>query len=220
MHSRNLKGGRFGRLVCIKPHDKNNYGTIWECSCDCGKKVFVNASNLISGNTKSCGCLQKDKAREYYLKHGDCPHKKPTRLYRCWTDMKTRTNNTKTTFAKNYINRGIKLCKQWEKYENFKSWAVKNGYQDGLTLDRINVNGNYCPENCRWATLKQQQRNKRNTLYYKKIPVTELCEKTNNNYHSVMTAVYRAEARGGTRQTVFAKYFDSFIDKQRLETVE
>lgn len=204
---KDLTGRRFGRLTCLEPVGKNKYGVIWKCLCDCGNTTMVNRGNLLGHNTKSCGCLQRHKARTVHLIHGDDCRNSVSGLYRRWADMKTRVKNPNCRSAKNYGDRGVSLCKQWEQYEPFRDWALSHGYRDDLTLDRIDVDGDYCPENCRWITIREQCRNKRNTLLYRNIPVVELCEKTNTNYHSIMTAVYRAVSRGKTRESVFARYF-------------
>lgn len=208
MFKENLIGKRFGKLVVESVGEATKYGYKWNCICDCGKKISVLTSNLNSGNTKSCGCFQKQVATEKHLKHGQNRRGKTTKLYRCWSDMKTRTNNSKCSEAKHYMGRGISCCKDWLVFENFYNWAINNGYKDGLTIDRINVNGNYCPENCRWITIKEQQRNKRNTIKYKGKPIKEWCETFDINYTTVMTAVYKALARGQTRNSVYKKYFN------------
>ena len=213
---KDLTGMRFGMLVCVEPLGTNKYGTVWKCLCDCGNTTLVGCGSLLQGNTKSCGCLQRHKARTVHLTHGDDCRNRASKLYRRWADMKTRVKNPRCRCAKNYGNRGISLCKQWEHYEPFRDWALSHGYRDDLTLDRIDVDGDYCPDNCRWITLREQCRNKRNTARYENIPVVELCERAGVNYHSVMTAVYRAVSRGKTRESVFARYFGN-IKKLKKE---
>lgn len=204
---KDLTGKKFGRLLVISKGEKTKYGYKWNCVCDCGNKIKVLGANLRKNNTLSCGCYQKDRARETQFKHGDSKRNSPSRLYRCWSDMKTRTTNTRIKSAARYSKRGITLCDEWKDFMNFKKWAIKNGYEDGLTIDRIDVNGDYCPENCRWATKQQQQRNKANTVKYKKIPVTELCEKYGIKYHTVMARVYLGIKRGFTRNQIFKQCF-------------
>lgn len=205
-----LTGKKFGRLTVISIADKTKYGYKWNCVCDCGNKIVAFGTNLRNHNTMSCGCYQKDRARETQLKHGDSKRHSRARLYGCWSDMKTRTQNPNSTSAKNYIKQGVQCCDEWAKsYKKFKLWAISNGYSDGLTLDRINVKGGYCPENCRWTTKKEQARNKRNTIYYKNIPISKLCEDFGLNYHSVMTAIYRGKNRGITKNQVLKKYFNN-----------
>ena len=163
---KDITGKRFGRLIAIEPVGKVKHGetTEWLCRCDCGNLTITKGQYLRGGNTKSCGCLQKELAaermRQRETKHGECR----TRLYRIWVNMKNRCNCPNNTHYECYGGRGIKVCKDWmESYENFKNWAINNGYSDTLTLDRIDVNKDYYPENCRWVTRHEQALNRRTT---------------------------------------------------------
>lgn len=145
-----LTGQRFGKLTVIKKSSQIGEPVKWECLCDCGNTTFVTTRNLKKGNTKSCGCLK--------LKHGLTQ----TRIYRIWKDMKQRCYNPNNKFYNNYGGRGIKICNEWYNDVNvFYNWAVNNGYNDSLEIDRINNNCGYSPENCRWITHQEQQYNKR-----------------------------------------------------------
>lgn len=167
---KDLSGIRFGLLVAknhFSTKSSNRKRTKWVCLCDCGNSVVVTGSNLTSGHTKSCGCLNSKKTSErnkvIMVKHGGSND----RLYGVWRSMKKRCNNTNDKRYKDYGGRGIKVCEEWEKdYSAFKKWAYENGYDENAeygccTIDRINVNGNYCPENCRWISNLEQQKNKR-----------------------------------------------------------
>jgi hypothetical protein len=129
----------------------------WLCSCDCGGDTTTDTYKLKSGNTQSCGCLRRDTARDGHLLHGG----KGTRLYNIWKNARQRCRNPKATDFKLYGGRGINFCTEWDDFATFKEWALLNGYTEELTLDRIDPDGNYYPENCRWATWKEQRQNQR-----------------------------------------------------------
>ena len=152
---------RFGRLIALEYVGTNNHhNALWLCRCDCGNKKVIIGENLRKGSTKSCGCLNREKhiTSPNRRTHGMCG----TRIHRIWKAMRNRCNNPNTPDYKYWGARGIKVCDEWNDFQKFYDWAMTNGYSDTLTIDRINVNGNYEPTNCRWITNAEQQRNKRN----------------------------------------------------------
>lgn len=158
---KDLTGMKFGRLTVMRHLGSNRHKkSVWLCQCDCGNEKEVIAGQLISGKTQSCGCLQRDKVRETgrsNKRHGLCR----TSLWRVWHNMRERCNNFNHYVYNRYGGRGISVCQEWQdSFEAFCEWANLSGYRHGLTLDRKDNDGNYCPENCRWATMKEQQRNR------------------------------------------------------------
>ena len=157
-----IQGKTFGRLTVLGYSHNNKHGqSMWRCRCECGKEIVAAGLHLKSGHTKSCGCFRDDALDKTRTKHG----LKKTRLYRIWSCMKARCFIEKSTNYHNYGGRGITVCDEWRHdFQAFYDWAVANGYSDELSIDRIDVNGNYEPSNCRWATAKEQNQNTRRSV--------------------------------------------------------
>ena len=159
----NLIGDRFGRLTVISKNGKTKWGNItWKCVCDCGKTVIIPGGRLKSGHTKSCGCLAYDMHVKQLETHGYTTGGRP-RTLTIWCGMKARCLNPKSISYRNYGARGISICREWLSFKAFHEWAIANGYSDGLQLDRIDNDGDYCPSNCRWVTRTENARNTRAT---------------------------------------------------------
>ena len=189
-----LTGRRFGRLVALRRvgTDKSR-SPLWECQCDCGALKVVTSNHLLNNRVFSCGCLNSDMTTERNFKHGETK----TRLHRAWLHMRQRCFDIHCDKYAYYGGRGITVCDEWkDSYITFRDWAVANGYQDDLTLDRINPDGNYEPSNCRWATLIEQANNKRSNIMVmvgeEVMTVAEASRLTGINYGTLISRYRRA----------------------------
>lgn len=187
-----LTGKKFGRLTVVgkKYVPKNGRNRIyWECECECGGKVDARVDSLTTGLVRSCGCLKKEQDR-INLTANHSHKMSGKRLYRIWVGMKGRCHNPRNPSYGRYGARGIVVCEEWKNsFEAFQMWAFNNGYSDDKTIERIDNNGPYSPENCRWATNKEQSRNRRSNikvLYQgKHITLMELSEATGIPYGTI-----------------------------------
>lgn len=191
-----LTGTRFGRLtvlekVGVQGQGKRGSQSLWRCLCDCGNEKIVIRNSLVCGNTRSCGCLDQENKKTMHLKHGMAK----TRIWKIWIGMRSRCEHEKDKSYPYYGGRGISVCEEWSEFEQFLEWAIQSGYDDTMTIERIDTNGDYCPENCRWATRKEQTRNRRITkkvMYNgKEIPLGEVAEIEGITYQQAYTKYAR-----------------------------
>ena len=158
-----LTGKRYGKLIVLKRDTdyispSGNRSPQWLCLCDCGNQKNVAGASLKRGITQSCGCLHKETWQKIITKHGQSG----TRLHRIWRGMRVRCYDENHHSYAHYGLKGITICEEWkDNFQTFYEWAIANGYNDGLSIDRIDSNGNYEPSNCRWATYSEQNKNRK-----------------------------------------------------------
>ena len=159
---KDLTGQVFGRLKVLGISHRTEYKKImWFCECACGNSKIVQGNHLVNGAIQSCGCLLIETTRKKNLSHGESE----TKLYRRWKGMRERCYYTKHKSYEYYGGRGIEVCDEWkDSFVNFKEWAMRNGFKEELSIDRIDNDGNYEPSNCRWVTHKEQMNNTRKQL--------------------------------------------------------
>lgn len=151
-------GYHIGRLTVISQAGRDRKRNIlWRCACECGNETIAAGWRLRKGEPRSCGCLQRELVTAKNSTHRLCG----TRLYNIWSNMLARCERDTHPQFSDYGGRGIHVCDDWKEFQKFHEWSIVNGYKDGLSIDRINNDSGYCPENCRWATALQQSRNKR-----------------------------------------------------------
>lgn len=160
---KDLTGQTFGRLTVVRRvGTSNSKKPTWLCKCTCGNETIVVSPSLLRGVTKSCGCLHKEQMERGNIKHG----LRYTRIYKIWLGLQQRTGNVKNPNFADYGGRGIDVCAEWkEDFMAFYNWAMDNGYQENLSLDRKDNDKGYTPDNCRWATQKEQCNNQRTNRY-------------------------------------------------------
>lgn len=180
-----ITGQRFGRLTAIECVGSNGRSSArWIFKCDCGNTTITESTSVRRGVTKSCGCLNQE-LRKSRAKHGMIG----TAPYNAWIHMRQRCNNPRCKEYRNYGERGISICPEWDTFEEFWKWSKANGYKPGLTIDRIDNNGNYEPSNCRWVTMEVQENNKRNNHFIlfngEKMTISQCARKANVSRNSL-----------------------------------
>ena len=184
-----LTGKKFNQLTVIRRAKNARPGIVqWECICDCGNKTIVRGSNLKNGSVKSCGCLT-------HVSHNRTHGMSKTALYRKWWSMLRRCDDPKSQAYKYYGARGIKVCKEWHDFETFKKWVDTTRTSEDLTLERKDVNGDYCPKNCIWISMSEQANNRRSCVIIEyngeTHHLTDWCKKLGLNYKLVHNRMHK-----------------------------
>lgn len=183
------KGDKYNRLTAVKEIDNRK----WLFRCICGNEKVISKYDVQKGHTKSCGCLQKENTSKAKRTHGDTD----SRLYYIWENMRKRCYKPNSDRYKNYGARGITICDDWKNnYSNFYKWAYSNGYNDNLTIERIDINGNYEPSNCTWITMKDQAKNRTSNKWVYIDNVKYSPQELEKIYKIPVKTIYARIARG------------------------
>lgn len=203
-----LTGKRFGKLTVIKKHNQDKWGGWnWLCRCDCGNETIVSGGHLRSLKTKSCGCSRKETKNFTHKMTG-------SRLYKVWRAMKSRCYYEESEMFKHYGGRGITVCDEWKNsFISFYDWSMKNGYDENAergqcTIDRIDVNGNYEPNNCRWAAIKQQANNTRRNHFIKYNGKTQTVSQWANELGVEPDSIFNRLRKGFTEEEALTLKFN------------
>lgn len=189
----NLVGNKYNMLTVLSDSGERakDGAILWKCICECGTTLNVRTQSLTVHNQKSCGCIKSESIKQAHTTHG----MNETRLYRIWDGMKQRVYNPNAPMYKYYGGKGVVICKEWHGFQGFRKWAESNGYKDNLTIDRIDVNGNYEPGNCRWVTQRRQSRNTTKTRWVtfkgKKMSMKDASELAGIKYYVLQGRIYR-----------------------------
>ena len=203
-----LTGKRFGKLTVIEKHSQDKWGGWnWLCRCDCGNETVVSGGHLRGMKTKSCGCSRKESKNFSHKMTG-------SRIYSIWQAMKSRCYYDKNKRFKYYGGRGIKVCDEWKNsFISFYEWSMKNGYDENAergqcTIDRIDVNGNYEPNNCRWATIKQQANNTRRNHFIEYNGKTQTVSQWANELGVEPDSIFNRLQKGFTEEEALTLKFN------------
>lgn len=201
-NKRDLSGLRFGHLIVIRENGRSSQSNVkWLCKCDCGNEVSVNSSYLITKHTSSCGCFKKECSTNRFTTHGQTG----THLYKIWASMIQRCHDRKSKSFKSYGEKGVSVCNEWREFEGFYSWAINNGYKETLSIDRIDCEGNYSPNNCQWIPLSLNREKHRDSIMLnyqgEERPLKTWCDKLNLPTQTVRR-YYRKNGKELTEQGI------------------
>jgi hypothetical protein len=184
---------RYNRLLVMEEAGRNKRGNkTWRCVCDCGNEVIISSSDLRHNHTQSCGCLQRNRVRETCVTHGQTK----TLLYSRWGRSIQRCTNSNFIYYQNYGGRGIGICEEWRDFEKFKEWAEGSGFQPHLSIERIDNDKGYFPDNCKWVTRKEQGANKRNNHWMTLMGETKTLAQWSRQLSLCQTTIRRRLKRG------------------------
>lgn len=203
-----ITGQKFGRLTAIKKTRSDKCGhAIWLCKCVCGKEKEILGTHLVQGNINSCGCIRLEN-QKYIINKYKIDITTYLRLKRLLRKMYARCYNKNDKSFKNYGGRGIEICDEWLNKENgfekFCEWSINNGYKEELSIDRIDFNGNYEPDNCRWATMLEQENNKRNNINITYKGETKTLKQWSKLFKIPYNTTYSRYSRGFELDKVFS----------------
>lgn len=185
-----LTGRVFGRLTVIEYAGRNGTSAVWRCRCECGNDTLVRRDHLVNGDVKSCGCFSREKSSERMTARLTTHGKSRSKIYNVWHKMVQRCENVKDKFFPIYGGRGIKVCERWHRFELFYA-DMSDGYAEGLMIERIDVNGGYCKENCTWVNAEAQAQNRRNTIKINGVSLKKYCRDNGLIYNTVLARIKR-----------------------------
>lgn len=214
-------GLRFTRLITTSDWKQHRYGAsedrwLLRCLCDCGKDVWLRPDKLFNGESKSCGCYSRDMTIKRSFKHGFAPRGQWKRTYNAWTSMVDRCSNPNRIQAKDYIGRGITLCDRWRDFRNFLEDMGE--CPPGLTIDRINNNGNYEPGNCRWVTRRANNQNKRSNIILSAFGITACMTELSRQFDIPNITVWQRIQAGAHPECALDK--TQWITKRHIESCQ
>lgn len=210
-------GNIYGRLAVIKEVGRKRGAVLFLCECECGNKKEITGGDLRSGKVKSCGCYKKEYLSKEYTTHGLKKH----RIYNIYHGMVDRCTNSENANFYRYGGRGIKVCDEWLNEESgllaFYEWSLSNGYDEKLTIDRIDNDGNYEPSNCRWITFKKQQNNKSTNHYVEINGETKTLKEWSEIYQISYATIFQRLKRGWSDvEAVTTPRYEKFVNKEYL----